>query len=183
MVDQAELAFTEAKITNISNDGFDLSLVGSLTNVGPLDARITFTKPINVNWNGNVIAQIDLPSVCAAANDGVPDYRTQGHLTIIDQDQFTVFATYLLHNEEFTWTISTDSLRLEALGTIFNGVSLNKNISFKAFNGLPGVTISNFKLPSDDPKGGIHIEMDSLIPSPAQLGINMGTITFQVCPT
>ena len=48
-------------------------------------------------------------------------------------------------------------------------VKLSKDISFKAFNNLPGVTISNFKLPSDDPAGGIHIETDSLIPSPARV--------------
>jgi Protein of unknown function (DUF3712) len=45
--------------------------------------------------------------------------------------------------------------------------------------GLPGVTISNFKLPSNDPAGGIHIETDSSIPSPAQLGIALGSVTFQ----
>ena len=63
----------------------------------------------------------------------------------------------MLHNEEFTWTISTDALRVTALGTIFDGVKLSKDISFKAFNNLPGVTISNFKLLSDDPAGGIDL--------------------------
>ena len=106
--------------------------------------------------------------MCAAANDGVPNYETSAQLTITDNDKFTDFATFLLHNEDFTWTISTDKLRLTALGEIFDGVSLKKDISFKAFNGLPGVTISNFQLPSDDPAGGIHIETDSLIPSPSR---------------
>lgn len=83
-------------------------------------------------------------------------------------DRFTAFATYLLHNPEFTWTISTDKLRVEALGTIFDNVTLKKDITLAAFNGLPGVTISNFVLPSDDPAGGIHIETDALIPSPSR---------------
>ncbi len=82
--------------------------------------------------------------------------------------RFTTFATYLLHNEEFEWTISTDKLRLNALGTIFDNISLEKKVSFKAFNNIPGVTISNFELPSDDDAGGIHIETDALIPSPAR---------------
>ena len=81
---------------------------------------------------------------------------------------FTSFATFLLHNEEFTWVISTNTLRVTALGTIFDNVSLSKNVTLKAFNGLPGVTISNFKLPNDDPAGGIHIETDSDIPSPSR---------------
>ena len=80
-----------------------------------------------------------------------------------------MFATFLLHNPSFTWTIHTNKLRVIALGTIFDGVSLSKDVTFKAFNGLPGVTISNFQLPSDDPTGGIHIETDSLIPSAARL--------------
>ena len=88
------------------------------------------------------------------------------HLTLLF-DRFTNFAVFLLHNPSFEWTISTDKLRVTALGTIFDNVSLSKKVSFKAFNGLPGVTISNFQLPSDDPAGGIHIETDSLIPSPA----------------
>jgi hypothetical protein len=55
-----------------------------------------------------------------------------------------------------------------ALGTVFDNVSLSKVITFKAFNNLPGVSISKFQLPSDDPAGGIHIETDALIPSAAR---------------
>lgn len=74
----------------------------------------------------------------------------------------------MLHNEEFTWTISTSALRVTALGTVFDGVQLSKNVTLKAFDGLPGVTISNFKLPGDAPEGGISIDTDSSIPSPAR---------------
>ncbi|KAK0241921.1 hypothetical protein EDD85DRAFT_820884 [Armillaria nabsnona] len=179
LVDASILQFTEADISNISNDGLNLSLRGSLTGTGPLDALITFTEPVTVNWDGQDIALIDLEPICAAANDGVPDYETQARLTITDQSQFTQFATYLLHNEEFSWTISTDKLRLTVLGTIFDNVSLEKTVTFKAFNNLPGVTISNFSLPSDDVDGGIHIETDVSIPSLSQIGIDLGTVVFQ----
>lgn len=83
--------------------------------------------------------------------------------------RFTEFATFLLHNPSFDWTISTMKLKLTALGTIFDNVSLTKTVSFKALNGLPGVTISNFQMPSDDPAGGIHIETDASIPSSARM--------------
>lgn len=152
---------------------------GALTGAGPFDAQIAFPEPVNVNWQGHDIATISLPPVCIAANEGAPDYETKGHLTVTDVDGFTQFATFLLHNPEFDWTISTNALRVTALGTIFDGVSLSKNVSFKAFNSLPGVTIKNFRLPSDDPAGGIHIEADSLIPSTADIGIDLGTVTFE----
>ncbi|KAM5540830.1 hypothetical protein V8D89_005474 [Ganoderma adspersum] len=179
LVDQATLSFSQANITDISNEGFDLSLNGALTGAGPFDGQIAFPEPVNVNWQGHDIATISLPPVCIAANEGAPDYETKGHLTITDADGFTQFATFLLHNPEFDWTISTNALRVTALGTIFDGVSLSKNVSFKAFNNLPGVTIENFQLPSDDPAGGIRIETDSLIPSTADIGIDLGTVTFE----
>ncbi|KAK2467793.1 hypothetical protein APHAL10511_000088 [Amanita phalloides] len=179
LVDDAVLSFSSAEITNISNNGFDLFLVGSLTNIGPLDALITFTEPLSVSWHGQDIAQITLDPICAAANRGVPDYRAMAKLTINDDTQFTAFATFLLHNASFEWIISTRKLRLTALGTTFDDVSLSKTVLFKAFNNLPGVSISNFNLPSDDPAGGIHIEADVNIPSLAQLGIELGVVNFQ----
>ncbi|EIW52711.1 uncharacterized protein TRAVEDRAFT_134842 [Trametes versicolor FP-101664 SS1] len=179
LVDQANLTFDAANITNLSDGGFDLSLKGALTGTGPLDAEITFVDPVTVTWNGNDIASIALPPVCAGANAGVPNYETNARLTITDSDKFTDFATFLLHNPSFEWTIHTDKLRVTALGTIFDNVSLSKSISFKAFNNLPGVAISNFKLPSDDPAGGIHIETESVIPSQSQLGIDLGTVNFE----
>lgn len=152
---------------------------GALTGAGPFDAQIAFPEPVNVNWQGHDIATISLPPVCIAANDGAPDYETKAHLVIMDANGFTGFATFLLHNPDFEWTISTNALRVTALGTMFDGVSLSKNVTFKAFNNLPGVTVKNFELPSDDPAGGIHIETDSLIPSAANLGIDLGTVTFE----
>lgn len=84
LVDGAVLSFTQANITNLSDEGFSLALVGSLTNIGPLDAKITFAEPIVVNWQGHDIATISLPPVCASANTGVPDYVTSGDLAITD---------------------------------------------------------------------------------------------------
>ncbi|KAF9007982.1 hypothetical protein BDQ17DRAFT_1388900 [Cyathus striatus] len=179
LVDQSILAFTEADITNISNDGFDLALKGSLTNTGPLDALISFTEPVTVTWEGKDIATITLNPICAAANVGVPDYETNAQLQITDPSSFTNFATFLLHNPSFEWTISTSKLRVNSLGTVFDNISLSKTVSFKAFNGLPGVSISNFQLPTDDPAGGIRVETDAIIPSSAQLSIDLGTVTFQ----
>ncbi|KAJ4494066.1 hypothetical protein C8J55DRAFT_533507 [Lentinula edodes] len=177
-VDNAELSFNQANISDISDEGFSLTLKGSLTNTGPLDASITFTEPLEVTWEGRQIATISLPPICAAANVGVPDYETDATLSITDLDQFTTFATFLLHNPSFSWTISSSKVQLVALGTIFDNVSLTKNVSFNAFNGLPGVTISNFQLPSDSSEGGITIDLDAQIPSPAQLGLDLGTVTF-----
>ena len=93
------------------------------------------------------------------------------HLTFTDVP-FAVFSdTRISRRSCYTTQASTgqytDKLRLTTLGTIFDNVSLSKVVPFKVLNGLPGVTISNFKLPGDDPAGGITISTDSMIPSPA----------------
>ena len=168
MVDDSNLVLSEAFITNISDDGLDISFKGSLTNIGPLDARIEFTGPVTLKWQEKPIATVTLPPVCVAANVGVPNYEASGRLTISDQDEFTSFAESLLHSEEFEWTISTDQIRVYTLGTIFEGLVFEKSISFKAFNNVAGVSVVKFDLPSDDPAGGIHIETDASIPSSAR---------------
>lgn len=68
-----------------------------------------------------------------------------------------------------------------AIGTIFDNVVLQKDVSFDAFNGLPGVTIVNPDFPrdSDSPKG-IALVTDASIPSPSNLGIQLGTATFDI---
>ncbi|KAG1851680.1 hypothetical protein F4604DRAFT_1933963 [Suillus subluteus] len=163
LVNGATLAFDQANITDITNEGFQLSLQGSLTNVGPLDALIEFVDPVTVTWQGHNIATIALPPVCTAANTGVPNYNTQGQLVITDRVQFTSFATYLLHNPSFDWTISTSSLKLTALGTIFNGASRSVTS-----NSPPTIQLEE-----------LQYRQTRIIPSPAQLGIDLGNVGFQ----
>lgn len=56
-----------------------------------------------------------------------PDARTDARLGS--------FATYILHNPSFQWLLQTNSLRVQALGVQFDGVALQKTVSFLAFNG------------------------------------------------
>ncbi|KAM0789126.1 hypothetical protein ACM66B_003180 [Microbotryomycetes sp. NB124-2] len=180
LVDGAQLSFSSGFISGVTNDGFTVDLVGSLTNTGPFDALIQFTQPIDVIWEGDKIAEITLPDICAAGGSGVPDYRPTGQLRITNKGRFTDFAAYILLNPGFTWTIRTEKLNVLALQTIFGNVVLQKDISFQAFNGLPGVTIVNPDFPADSVSPpGIQLVTDSSIPSPSNLGIVLGTTVFQ----
>ncbi|KAI9459106.1 hypothetical protein F5148DRAFT_1219463, partial [Russula earlei] len=178
LVDNANVTFNAAYITNLTDGGFDLALYGSLTNIGPLNALIEFVDP-----------SVLLPMLVSLTITRMPTSRlltntSEFQYSVLDDHTYSVawrfigFATFLLHNASFTWTIHTNNLRVIALGTIFDGVSLSKDITLKAFNGLPSITISDFQLPSDDPAGGIHIEADSVITSPSQVGIDLGTVVF-----
>lgn len=55
---------------------------------------------------------------------------------------------------------------------------MSKDITLKAFDDLPGITIPDFDLVSGD-SSGINFSTNFLIPSPAQLGIQLGTVGFE----
>ncbi|GAA5951249.1 hypothetical protein JCM3765_002422 [Sporobolomyces pararoseus] len=179
IVDQAELSFSAGNVHDLTNSGFIVDLTGSLLNAGPFDASIQFPEPLQVYYQGNYIADISLPAICSSGGSGVPQLKTTGTLTIHDKGKFTQFATDLLLNPSFTWNVRTDKLRVLALGTIFDNVVLSKDISFSAFDGLPGVTITNPDFPSDSPNG-IALDVGTAIPSKSNLGVQLGTATFTI---
>ncbi|KAE8229507.1 hypothetical protein CF326_g5523 [Tilletia indica] len=179
IVDQTQLSFSLANATDLTDDGFAVSLQGSVNDSGPFDAFIEFLEPLTVIWQGNAIATISLPGICAEANKGVPDYRSNGRLQITDQDRFAKFATSILHTESFTWTVTTDKLRVHALGLQFDNVNLTKQVSFSAFNDLPGVKITDFTIPGQT-EDSLKIQTTSIIPSKAGLGIELGDAKFDI---
>ncbi|SPO24995.1 probable conserved hypothetical Ustilago-specific protein [Ustilago trichophora] len=179
IVDQAVLTVNIANITGVTNTGFDVSLSGSLTGTGPFDALIEFTEPLTVTWQGKNIAKLSLPSICAFANVGVPNLVTSGHLTITNLGAFTDFATFILHNPAFQWTVSSQHLTVRALQIIYSDVIISKNIDFKAFNGLPGVSTYNFDVYGET-SNSLLIRTGASIPNPATLGIQLDTANFEI---
>ncbi|BGP44010.1 hypothetical protein JCM10449v2_008067 [Rhodotorula kratochvilovae] len=177
IVDEATLTFTGGNVTDITDNGFKVALTGSLLNAGPFDALIEFPEGVDVLFQNNRIANIELPPICSPGGAGVPDYQTVGTLTITDQGGFTSFASYLLNNPTFEWVITTDKLQVSALQTVFSNVTLTKNITFDALNKLPGVELTNPDFPGDA-SDGIQLTVDSTIPSPSNLGFELGTVNF-----
>ena len=179
IVNEATLSFSMTTITKLRDGGFHLDLQGQLLNTGPFDAQIEFPDGVKVTWQGQDIAKIALPPICAAADVGVPNLRTSGELTITNQDGFTKFATYILHNPDFTWTISSDKLRVRSLNIVFNDVKISKTLHFKAFNGLPGVKVTSFDIPGET-SDSLKITTGTTIPSPATLSIDLETTNFNI---
>ncbi|CAO3627231.1 unnamed protein product [Cunninghamella blakesleeana] len=46
--------------------------------------------------------------------------------------------------------------------------------------GFKEVKISNFQLPSDNPAGGMNVELGTVMKSPSPIGVQLGTITLQI---
>lgn len=129
IVEGAVLAFNGGNVTDITDDGFKVALTGSLTNAGPFDALISFPNGADVIFMGAKIATLDIPPICSAGGSGVPDLSLEAELTITDKPAFIGFASYLLANPQFTWTIQTNTLEVAALQTIFDNVTLSKDVT------------------------------------------------------
>lgn len=179
IVKQAELSFSAANISRVTNDGFHLKMRGKLINTGPFDAYISFPDGVEVIWEGHKMAKIKMPPICAAADEGVPDLETTGELTITDNKAFTKFSRYILHNKKFTWTITSKKVRVQALNIVFDDVILTKEVSFDAFNNLKGVKITSFDIPGQT-SNALKAKAGTTIPSPASLGIDLETATFKI---
>jgi hypothetical protein len=130
IVDGAVLAFTGGNVTDITDSGFKVALTGSLTNAGPFDALISFPNGADVYFMGGKIATLDIPPICSAGGSGVPNLDLDAELTITDEPAFVNFASYLLQNPQFTWNIQTNTLEVAALQTIFDNVTLSKNVTY-----------------------------------------------------
>lgn len=111
IVDGSVLAFSSGLVTQVTDKGFTATLKGSLLNAGPFDALIEFPQGVQVIWQGSHIADIALPPICSSGGVGVPNLETTGVLTISDLKRFTDFATYILLNPGFVWTVSSPSGR------------------------------------------------------------------------
>lgn len=179
IVNKATIFFTQANATNLVNEGFDVSLVGSLLTDAPADAYISFPDGILVDWQGSQIATIFLPPICSASGVGTPDLTTAGHLTITNQDRFTDFAEFILKNPSFTWRIHSPSVTVQAVGITFSNTILDKIIVLDVFNGLPGINITRFDIPGET-ANTLTISADANIPSPSALGVQLDTVNFEI---
>lgn len=178
IVNGAVLTFTQADLFNLRKDNFDIHLVGSLSNAGPVDAAISTPKPLSVLYNGKHIGDLTLPTIDAHGGQTANLDLNPALFSITDQNSFTSFLVDALHNKQFTWNV-TGTVTVTALGLQFENIALTKSITLLAFNGLLGINITSFNAPSDAPDGqGIEIVLGTLLPNPAQIGITLGQITF-----
>jgi hypothetical protein len=179
VVNQSVLTVKEANATELTNDGFTVSLLGSLKVDTPADAYIDFPDGLIVNFQGKDIATLMLDPLCTGAPNGIPVLQSKGHLKITNQAAFTEFTYILLTQPTFEWFLHTKTARARALGIVFSNVILEKTVKFDGMNGLPGLVITDFSTPGDGP-GKINIKASTPITSLSNLGVQLDYATFDL---
>ncbi|KAF9417140.1 hypothetical protein BGZ94_010027 [Podila epigama] len=181
IVDQAILSFESVMINSPAETAFTTALNGMIANTGPFDAQIMFPLGSSVAWvNGESvlpIGQIAMPPVPAKANLGAPLVLSNVPFAVANAEAMGNFVGYSLQAETFEWEIAASEMVIVAMGAPIPHINMKKRVTLKGFNGLKGLTINAFNLPSNDPDG-IHLVLAATLPNPSSVGIELGTVSF-----
>ncbi|KAG0231208.1 hypothetical protein BGW41_002236 [Actinomortierella wolfii] len=181
IVDRAVMSFESVMINSPAETAFTTDIAGLISNTGPFDAQIAFPEGSSVAWaNGEdvlTIGQIAMPTVPAQANVGARLDLKAVPFAVADPTNMAKFVGYSLAAESFEWEISANNMVIYALGAPIPHINMKKRVTLKGFNGLQGLTIEKFDLPSNDPDG-IHIVLSATLPNPSNVGIELGTVAF-----
>ena len=181
IVDQATLSFTSVMINSPAETDFTTNINGLIGNTGPFDADISFPSGSSVSWINSgsnlTIGQIAMPLVQAKADVGAQLALINVPFHVADAGNMGQFVGYSLKAETFEWLVVAENMVINAMGAPIPGIRMSKTVTLKGFNGLQGLTIQKYDLPSNDPDG-IHLVLAATLPNPSNVGIEMGTVEF-----
>ncbi|KAF9421486.1 hypothetical protein BGZ94_008824 [Podila epigama] len=181
IVDLATLSFSSVMINSPAETDFTTNINGLIGNTGPFDAVISFPSGSSVAWlkdgNESPIGQIAMPEVSAKADVGAVLALTNVPFHVASAGNMGDFVAYSLKAESFEWSVVASNITVNAMGAPIPGINMKKTVGLKGFNGLQGLVIEKFDLPSNDPDG-IHLVLSATLPNPSNVGIEMGTVEF-----
>ncbi|KAF9926523.1 hypothetical protein FBU30_003926 [Linnemannia zychae] len=181
IVDLAVLSFDSVMINSPAETDFTTNINGLIANTGPFDADIAFPSGSGVAWvNGGSttsIGQIAMPTVSAKADVGAKLALTNVPFHVTSGEAMGGFVGYSLQAESFEWEVTASNMTVIAMGAPIPNINMKKTVTLKGFNGLKGLTIEKYDLPSNDPDG-IHLVLSASLTNPSNVGIEMGTVEF-----
>ncbi|RHZ76001.1 hypothetical protein Glove_208g184 [Diversispora epigaea] len=180
LVDASEMSFEKILIQKPTEESFVTVITGQITNTGPLPATISFPNGANLLSDKTVLGTMSLPPITAQDNKAVLN-NVQSTFKILDKDALTAFTINVLLSDSDLWTISADNITVSALKIDISGITLKKVIEVKGSKGFKDdIKINKYTLPGDAPNGGISTVIDSTLTNPGSVGVELGTITFDV---
>ncbi|KAK7690332.1 hypothetical protein QCA50_006989 [Cerrena zonata] len=179
IVGGTELGISTVLITDPQQNAFGTKLNGSISNAGPFDAKISFPQGATVAWSGQPLGNIKMDDIPVTGDVGA-QFAVNSQFQVADVGHLTDFTKTLLTQESFEWDISANNLNVSALGISVDNITLpSRKVSLKGFNGLKGgVKVETFSLPSNDPDGGITLNLAATTTNPSQVGVELSSLSF-----
>ncbi|RIA99313.1 hypothetical protein C1645_705566 [Glomus cerebriforme] len=174
----SKLSFSNAKLTQLSEDEFLMSVSGEVTDTGPLKATIQVPDGVKVSWNQLLIGQLPLDTITAQPFVGAKIESSQT-FKILNKTAFTEFNRFMLKEREFTWHLEGIA-SVKAAGLNLQGITLSKDVTMGGMQNFPSVKIDSFNAPAEHPDGGIEIEINSTLGNPSPINVELGDLVFDV---
>ncbi|CAG8491085.1 2593_t:CDS:2 [Paraglomus occultum] len=174
----SKLEFSSAKLSNLTEDSFIMTVSGKVTDTGPMAATINVPDGVVVTWEGMTLGRLPLDEISAAPFVGANIDSSQV-FSVTNKTAFEQFNKFMLTQQDFTWHLE-GSANVKAAGLSLSGIQLSKDVTMKGMNNFPSVTIKSFNAPSNHPSGGIAIVIDSNLVNPSPVGVVLGDLFFDV---
>ncbi|KAI9493349.1 hypothetical protein BDB00DRAFT_823642 [Zychaea mexicana] len=180
IVDGSDLAFETITLSEPTNSGFKVQMVGSISNTGPMAASISFAQPLTISWEGRELGKVSMDTINTQPNVGAT-FNVSGEFSIADANYMGDFAEFMINNDEFVWDInSIEGVNVDAIGYLFTNINMTKQVTLGGAKGFKDcVTIHSFDLPANDPAGGISLTLDVTIQNPSQVGFLLAGAGFE----
>ncbi|KAI8143830.1 hypothetical protein BJV82DRAFT_557523 [Fennellomyces sp. T-0311] len=179
IVDGADLAFETITLSEPTDNGFKVLMVGSISNTGPMAASISFVEPLTIQWQGRDLGKVTMETIKTQPNVGA-QFNVTGEFTIADAGYMGEFAVFMINEEKFTWDILSTTVAVDAIGYQFTNINMTKQVTLGGAKGFKDcVTIHSFDLPANDPAGGIALTLQVTIQNPSQIGFLLNGAGFE----
>jgi hypothetical protein len=186
-ISKSSLNVDSVEITNPQNGSFGLHLKGFAAHTGGIPAKIWFTEPIKVGWvvddsgNGLPLGSMNLSVLAATHHRAVIDQETS--LVIEHPEQFANFTKSMITQQNFTWLLTSDNLRVQAVKfPVSHGIKFKKYLTLNGLNSFNGaVQLTDFQLPQDAPDGqGIEFAATTTLNNTSPFALSLGTAVFEL---
>jgi len=99
---------------------------------------------------------------------------------ITDQDAFGQFTQAMITEEEFTWRLASDNVKVNAVKfPQATKLRFRKDVQLQGINSFSGgVVLRDFSLPGEDPSGGIKFSTTTTLTNASPFTIDLGTVSF-----
>ncbi|CAG8567285.1 5080_t:CDS:2 [Paraglomus brasilianum] len=174
----SKLQFSSAKLSNLTEDSFVMTVSGKVTDTGPMAATIDVPDGVVVTWEGMTLGRLPLDRISAAPFAGA-NIESSQVFAVTNKTAFEQFNKFMLTQQDFTWHLE-GSANVKAAGLSLSGIQLSKDVTMKGMDNFPSVTIKSFNAPSDHPSGGIAIVIDSNLVNVSPVGVELGDLFFDV---
>lgn len=173
-IDGSSLSFQALEISQPSENGFNSTIKGYISNAGPINAK-TDPMAITVSYEGTDIGVIDMPSLELAGGSSSIDISQ--NFSITNQKYFEKFSKDLLSKKNVVWRLK-GQMDVEAAGFQIPDLKFDKLVTIPAMENFGGMSVNDFNIAGDEKK--LEVNISATMENPSPVSMQVGDVSFDM---